>query len=430
MVHPFQRFVVLALGWAAFGPYLAGSVRTEQLAVYGLAAVVLPLAWVRIRAGVGWRLLAPWLGLVAVAALGVVFPSNLFAPWEPGNAIAGFDNLLLPVAVMLLVWGVVTPASAPDLLRSVAKVVVWLTACNAVLAVLNAAIVDLPFLKLFWGEGNDGSDRKSTAFYAAELGRYSGIFNQPAEAGVMYGVAALLAIYVYQRSKVKLGLALTLITVGGLLCVSKVFILGGIPLIIVYIWRTRTLGGKAGFVVSTLLILGGVAQSGLLSAWTGFDYLTRLFSPGEDQGLVEFYTAGRWNEGSSISSVMGTIWELNPISGVGAAGWKVPYDSGWTDVLVVGGLLGAAAHAAVILGLFVLARRTVDPDRRRLTFFFALFMAGADLGIPAFTANRVATVVWVVIALLVLASTVNEQMSPAARKVRKTGLKPMLAEVA
>lgn len=323
---------------------------------------------------------------------------------------------------MLVAWCLVQAESAAVLLRTFGHVVVWFTAANGLLAVVSTQMNSAPFLRPFWGDVS--ADRQTTAFYAAELGRFSGIFNQPAEAGVVYGVAALLAIHLYKAQNLRMASALTLITLGGLISVSKVFILGGIPLMVIYLWKSRTVRGKVGFLVSTLLLLGGVSQTGLLQAWSGFDYLARLIAPEQNQSLVEFYTAGRWNQGSSITSVMDTVWEQSPLTGAGIAGWRVPYDSGWTEVMVVAGFLGIIAHALLILGLFALARNTVDVDRRRFTYFLAVFMAGADLGIPAFTANRVATIVWLLLALLVLAARQNAAHRPEVGRQAEPASQP------
>lgn len=424
-VPRFQKLVVLVMVWASFGPYV-GPLRTEQMAVYGMLLmliVILPFKFLELRVAGGMKLLVPWIMVLIVALMGVAFPSDLDAIWERGQAIAGLDNLFLPIAVMLVIWSVVKAEYAPELLRSAGRVVVWMAALNGVLAVASTRVDLSPYLKAFWG--NAEIEGPSTAYNASTLGRFSGIFNHPAEAGVVYGVAGMLAIYLYRNHSRKLFLALTFIVLGGLISVSKVFILGGLPLIVIYLWRSRTVSGKAGFLVTLALVAAGVSQTGWLQAWSGFSYLSRLLAPAEDQGFIEFYTAGRWNEGSTLTSVIDEVIRLSPFLGVGAGGWKVPYDSGWTEVLVVAGLVGAVLHGIVFLGLLVNAGKTLDPARRRMTYFLAVFLVGADLGIASLTANRVATVVWVVLALLVLARKQEpeaEVLRPRKIKAAKTPL--------
>lgn len=418
-----QKFVVLAIVWAAFGPYLYGGIRTEQLAVYGFLVllIVLPFLSVKLRVMGGMKLLVPMICVLVIASLDVMFPTPFDAAWDSGQTLAGFDNLFLPIAVMLVIWALVNRKHAAELLISAGKVVVWMAALNGILAIIAVRMDLSPYLEVFWtSAAEDGST--STAFKASTLGRFSGLFNQPAEAGVMYGLAALLAVYIYKHKGGRLFLALTLIVIGGLISVSKVFILGGIPLLVIYLWRSRTIGGKVGFLATAAIITAGVSQTGWLQSWTGFSYLTRLLAPAEGQGLVEFYTAGRWNEGSTLNSVIDEVMRVSPLWGVGAGGWKVPYDSGWTEILVMAGILGAIFHGIVLMGLLWLAKGTLDPARKQLTYFTAFFLIGADLGIPSLTANRVATVAWVILALLVLAAASDSAAAePAAVKANEAG---------
>lgn len=409
----FQKLVVLGMVWGAFGPYVVGSARTEQLVIYGLAAcIVIPFAFINLRLELGKKLLVPWVLALCVALLGVIFPTPFPAAWEPGRVLAGLDNLLLPLAVMLIVWSVVRFANAAELLRSAGKIVVWAAVANAALAMIGTGIDLSPYLRMFWGSAD--SEGPTTAFLASSAGRFSGILNHPAEAGVLYGLGGILAIYLYKKRSRKLFLALTFIVVGGLLCVSKVFILGGLPLLVIYLWRSRNLPGKAGVLVTAGLVMAAVMQTGWLQGWSGFDYLTRLLAPAEDQGFIEFYTAGRWNEGSTLTSVLDEVMRVSPLVGVGAGGWQVPYDSGWTEVMVMSGLLGVLLHAAVFVGLWITAKRTVDPDRRHMLLFMTIFLIGADFGIPSLTANRVATIAWVLIALAVLARNAEPRLLRAA----------------
>jgi hypothetical protein len=188
---------------------------------------------------------------------------------------------------------------------------------------------------------------------------------------------------------------------GGLLCVSKVFILGGVPLILFYLWKSKAGAGKLGALFGVVVVALGVSSTGLLQQWTGYNYLARLLSPDESQGLIEFYSAGRWNEDSRMVDTIGTVLSVRPLTGFGGGGLDVAYDSAWTEVVVVAGLLGVVLLACVFVVLFRMARR-LDPDMRRLATFVVVFLLGASLGIPSLTVNRVATVVWILLCLFAL----------------------------
>jgi hypothetical protein len=391
----FPVFLIVAMTLAAFGPYLISGIRTEQAMVYGAIACLFPMVLMHARPY--FPIIALWVSIVLIALLGFIPPTAHTGNHPPGGAVATLDNYLVPVAVMLLVWSAVPPGLARDILRKFAAVTVLLTALNGFISVIGTRVDLSAYLRRFWSEAGIGT----TAENAAALGRLSGVFNQPAEAGVMYGIAGLLAVWRFREKPKIMFLLLALICVGGLLCVSKVFVLGGLPLILFYLWKSNTGTGKLGVLFSVVLVGLGISATGLLQQWTGYNYLARLLTPAQDQGLIEFYSAGRWNEGSNMFDVIGSVLSVRPLTGFGAGALNVAYDSAWTEVIVVSGMIGVILLALVFIALFRMAR-TLEPDLRRLAMFTVVFLLGASFGIPSLTANRVATIVWIMVALLSL----------------------------
>lgn len=395
-----ETFVIVAMVLSLFGPYLQGGVRTDQLVIYLLAAAAFALRLPFMHLNGSLRFMVPWAALVAFSLFGVLFPLRGSMPWRPGGVLAGLDNLALPLAVMLIVWCCVKATSAEGLLRKAGKLIVWGISLNAVIAILDTRYDLTSYLRPFWAK----SDAISVvAARAEDLGRVSGIINQPSSAGLAYSLAGLLAIYLYGTRPRKLYLALALITVGGMLTVSKIFILIGAPLILLYMWKSRSGTGKTGMLFAALVIGTGVVQSGYFEGWEGANYLARLIAPPESQTFISFYSAGRWAEGSPMLTVTAAALEISPLIGVGAGGWQVAYDSAWTQAIVVAGALGALCLAAVLAAFFRLGKATVDPARRRFTFFLAWLLLASSFGVPALTTNRVGAMVWIVATLLVLA---------------------------
>lgn len=401
-VRSFPIFMVGMITAAAFGPYLVGSIRTEQMVVYGAAVSLLPLTFNRIRPY--FPVIIPWLGLVLVAAMGMV-PPTAHGPHNAGNPTSTIDNLALPIVVMLLIWATVPKPMAQRGLRTAATVITFGAALNGLLGIIGTRTDIGTWLRPFWS----GGDGVTTAERAAELGRLSGIFNQPAEAGLVYGLAGLLAVWRFRDRPKTMLILLTLISMGGLLCVSKVFILGGIPLILIYLLVSKTGAGRLGLLFSLGLLAFGVAQSGIFQQWTGFNYLARLVAPKQNQGLIEFYSAGRWNEGAGMTGILDLVKQRRPLTGFGLKGLKVPYDSGWTEAAVVAGILGICILGIVFLALLMMTRKIEDPRLRTLARFIVAFLIGASLGLPALTANRAATMVWVVLGLFCLMAKQPQQ---------------------
>lgn len=419
--HYGQRLFVALLCLAAFGPYVSGGVRTEQATVY-LAACAAFLFFPALTSS-SWRYVLPWVGIILIAMLTFVAPVNEALPWATGNALSGIDNLLLPPAVLFALSVFVHKDAARPALVTASKVIVWASAINAILAMSQTQGGMEPFLRPFWGAEEFAS---TVAIRAESMGRFSGIFNQPAEAGLVYSLAVILTIWLYANRPARLYVLLGLLVVGGILTVSKIFVFIGIPLGILYLFRSYTLRGRLLTLGGTAGLFGVVSSSGFVQGWTGFDYFIRLFVLPEN-GAVEFYSAGRWEAGSSVRTYISTTIETRPLTGFGLAGLSVPYDSAWTEIILISGLLGAALLGLVFWVMFHQARTTGDPDLRTLTYLVAIMLLASSLGVPSLTVNRAATLVWIIVTLLLLAREPRQVdrhlrwMSGAKVKMRLTG---------
>lgn len=395
----YQHALIGLIALSAFAPYVTGGFRVEHFAVYGLLALYLPIALLQFCSRNNLLLLGPWIGYTVSSLMGALM-QPYGAPWPPGSFSAGLDNILLPLAAMLLSWSIASTATALPLLKTFGSVVVWGAAANAGLAIISTRVDLTPVLSIFWSPEGSGSVARN----AATMGRFTGIVNQPAEAGLLYGVAGLLAIYLYTRKPKTMLVLLTLISTGGLLSVSKVFILGGIPFLLLSLWASRKGFGRASLILTAGLLIAGIVQLGFFQQWSGFHYLSRLRLVPQSEGLIEFYTAGRWNNDSTLLDVIHSVLSLSPLFGVGPSGWQVPYDSGLTEAFVVAGLAGVLFLALTHFSFFVMAARTYEPRRRTLSLLLASFLPVASFGIPSLTANRTATIVWITLGLLLKAT--------------------------
>ncbi|MCG5444979.1 hypothetical protein NIE79_003422 [Micromonospora sp. NIE79] len=421
--------IVAAITLAAFGPYLAPGLRTEQVAVYGSAAMLGALGlWLRPRfTGTAVWVLGAHLSLIGVAMIGLVFPPPNFTLHEAGDLVAGLDNLILPFAVVAVVAMLVGVGADPArMLRAVCTVTVLAMALNAIIAITSAAGVENDLLAQFRGYG----EAESVADRAEQLGRYSGIFNQPAEAGVLYSMAVLAALYLYQRHVAKLAAVLLILTVGGVLSVSKIFLLAGVPVGIAYALLAHGRGRR--------MVALGAASAGAwfaadiyLDQWRGQRFAQRLIpgSGGGDQ--LDTYTAGRVGGDSTLQQAVDLVMSLSPASGMGPAGLRVAYDNGWVEALIVAGIVGVILHTAVLASLTVgwWRARSHRPESP-FTGALLLLLIGASTGLPALTANRCATVVWLLLTLLLLARTDGRVgtwwQNPSQGQHRRLALAPTL----
>ena len=256
--------------------------------------------------------------------------------------------------------------------------------------------VDLaPYLRQFWAAGDAGF---TVAANAASMGRVSGVFNQPAEAGLAYGIAGLAACYVWRDRPGRMYIAIIPIILGGVLSVSKVFIFGGLPLILWHIWRSRARHGRLALVLVSISTILGIAQSGYATQWSGLDYLGRTLHP-QDQNWLTFYSAGRLGTHNTLTRVIDEVARLDPWFGVGAGGLSVPYDNGWVEAFVVAGLVGVTCYTLALVWMWRIARQISNDALRQFLYALLALSTGASFGVPALDANRSSTLLWVVLSL-------------------------------
>lgn len=407
VVRPGSRFdpnkpvsIIGLMCVGAFGPYVIGSIRTEQAIVYSsfVLGVIAGLAnLLRQLRGASLILIGSWSLIIMVATVGAMTSGGAATLWRQGSALGGLDNLLLPMAAFAVTLATVKRNSASRSLLQIGAIIVWLTVGNALVAIVSSVAPLDAILRPFWSQE---SATTTVAENAQQLGRFSGIFGQPAEAGLVYGIAGLIAVLVYNRRAGVLIPVLAAIFSGGALCVSKVFLIVGAPLILGFVWASYRLVGRLLALGAALGTIAIIWYSGFLQEWHGFGYLVRLIEVPNGMSLLEFYTAGRWNGGSPMSSVIRVVMSNSPLSGYGLGGLQVAYDSAWTEMLVLGGVLGIIGFAFTLVVQFHITRRILDDRVRLFASLFWVLIVGASFGIPSLTANRVSTIAWVIFALL------------------------------
>ncbi|TCB96023.1 hypothetical protein E0H26_17880 [Micromonospora zingiberis] len=400
---------------AAFGPYIGPGVRTEQVAVVAVAALAFltrahllasipPLVTLLIA------LIATYVALAGFASLG---DPTAGVGYKPVGLWAGLDNLLLPIAVLVAGYLVATgTADRARLIRVAAMTLVVLLALNTVaayLTLLGPSPLD-ELLPRWW----NSSGQTSTAERAATMGRYSGIFNQPAEAGVMYSLGLIAAVYLLRHRPLRLAAIGIVLAIGGLLTASKIFLLIGLPIALWQTWRGAPWRSRVG----SVLALGGVLvvfdyQARQPDSPIGGVLLDAWFNPqGRKGSLLSFYTASRLGENSTLADAAGLVFDHSPWFGFGLGGIRVAYDSAWVEALVMAGVFGLllqGAIMAVLVACWLQTRKWADPAAVRFGAGLVMVVVAGSMGLSTLTSNRVTTVVWLLIALLLV-------RPPAARQ--------------
>ncbi len=389
--------VLSAVVVAAFGPYISGGLRTEQIAVYSTATLLLVFTGHLMRPdGRVALVLTVWCTYTLTAALGGLDTPLDRTRWVPGTAAAGLDNLVLPLAAITVVVGLMAlGADQLRLLRRTAQLVVLGMMVNTFAAV--AQYRGATWSR--WWSAKTG--QQSVADLAVTNDRFSGLINQPAEGGVLYGIALLCAIYLWSNKPGRLLVALTVLVLGGMLTVSKIFLLLALPIACWQIVRTQQ--GRTGRLAAVTILTAGfyvVVQAGLLPNWTGADQLRRI-APSNDQSLTQVFTGDRFGQGSTLKPVIDAVWGSEPWSGYGVGGLSIAYDNGWVEALVLAGVVGVVCYTVALCVLVSAWRRMPRSAERMLLGGILLLAAVGSLGLPVLTANRASTVFWLLTILLV-----------------------------
>lgn len=408
--------LIVVLMVSAFGPYLVSSFRVEHFVIYPLAAAAVLLRWRTLTDRIlrsGFTPVVAWLLLLLIGILAMQHTPIIEPRWDYSFFPAGVDTVILPLLVAVIVIGFAPPSVTVDTLWFVCRITVALGVINGVIAVVTMLIPDLTvLLRPFWGAAGAGS---TVAERAMDMGRYSGIFNQPAEAGLFYSLAALSAIAVYTGTPRRLWLTLSIITIGGMLTVSKVFLFVGLPLALVYLLTRGSLGQRFVRLIVVAVLAVVIFSVPFIQTWSGLDYLLRFADAGE-QSVLELFTAGRWNDGSTLLGVFDYIYTASPLVGVGFRGLDVPYDSAWAEIVVFTGYIGVALLALVYLFFLIYSVLLKDASARAYGLMFSILLIGASFGISSLTLNRVSVLAWVIFGIIVCLPKGRENGSSGTRE--------------
>lgn len=309
---------------------------------------------------------------------------------------------LLSSLVILIIFSFINFKDINELLsffKVTSRIFLGILILSTMIATLSM-FFDLNTLSLYlWGS------ESAVGFLAQSNYRYTGLFNLPIEAGIAYtiGVFNLFFVRKYDLINERQILIISLsIIVGGLLSISKVFLLFGLPLIIVFLVVNKNLK----YVVSSIMIFTITYYSStfILKDWDGLDFIKNFINNliyGDS--LIYSLTSSRFGEGSTQqSTLLKNILAESPIFGTGLGSLEI-YDSTISLIISSGGLLYLSIFILVILIFIIYYKKfiTFYYFENRMLVLYLIFIMAISLGTPIFWLNKVNLYLWLFLLIII-----------------------------
>jgi hypothetical protein len=152
--------------------------------------------------------------------------------------------------------------------------------------------------------------------------------------------------------------------------------------------------------LTVLALLWGFSL--LAPVWGVRDVILQAFSAGKAGGLRSL-TGGRMGSDGVMRTMFGDVWSESPIYGRGG-GSAACVDSAYFSIFNDSGLLGLVAYALILGILFLHALRlrscTELRNESQLMIMLVLLIVLGGFGVPCLELNRVASVIWVLLGIL------------------------------
>ena len=326
---------------------------------------------------------------------------NTFSYASIFKVFADLDNYLQPILITLYIHictKKLNLINLKDLFIFIYKTISVLLIINTFLAI-SSIFFGPWFIEYFNTSGNVEEGAVTVFDIATRGGRFSGIFNQPIEAGVSFGIMLITTTYLFYQKKISefnisiyfLSTSLIFITIGGILSVSKVFF----PLsflisflLFMHYNKNRFLSILKTFFL--LFIVLFILIITIFSKWEGSDYFLRLIYIAEDQDLISLYTADRFG-GNNVNGAIISSQLKNPdlILGLGFGSIQTP-DNAYLEILYFGGYFALLVYFLSFILLTYFTYKYYKYDKNIAIFLLSIlfFILTAGLGAPIFGMNR------------------------------------------
>jgi len=414
------KLLPLLLMFVNFSPVIPGSyIRPQHLVVYPLFLYVVFMTFKNLVLRIKelrtivliFSLIIFW-GGVSTFWMKSVYPYNIT------GILSAIDSLALPIAVICVVsFGI----NNCQLTFTKELFIKSINTYIFILITVSILILIQIFTGISWWFDYfiDSTREINVAESAMSMGRYSGIYAQPFEAGLAASLGTFLIFYrikYYQKIHLFDIIGYVFIPFIGILSVSKAFFLICPPLILIYLIHNnpRWLQHILSFLFLTLF--------GLLffltvvnPLWNGSIFIQRYFtSEVVDESAndsIQRYTSGRYASDSSVKAKALVLISKYPIFGFGMS-WRQgvgndvidgAFDNAYLQMLIYGGIPNLVLYLLLLWAMFYIAyiHRKYSPLESSFLLIITFYIFLAGNGAPCFPQHKFTLAFFTIITLLV-----------------------------
>lgn len=400
---------------SAFGIYVtsAPGIRLDQIATYGILAWLLitnyrPAVNFRRGSAVSWLVLTYILmcTVIGVQSIGT-FDATAMRSWQEAEAFT--QTIALLIALSILVDSH-SAARLKEMFEATVAIVLLCLCVNTILIIAQMHWDMWWLTRAFTGQYDLAREESRVWLRSANAGRYIGIFNQPFESGLAYGVGILLCMYRLVQENARLStnlLIFVMIFVGAWISGSKVILFVAFPIAILLAaawvivlkdrrhWILRRAACVALCLAVLLPILVSQSEIGFMKSFFRMDYLS-------ERSALELVSGGRFGKSDTTNverhlSDAFADWEVG--RGIPS---RFAFDNAYLQIMAYGGIVALALYLVwLAIPAFVgIVKARESPGEASLLVSMVGLILGAGMGAPVLQINRVSILLCTVIVLL------------------------------
>lgn len=407
-VQSMRKYYLLV--FSSFGPQLlpAYGVYLGHVVIYSMfiSDVIVPSLYKGrfSLSGIFFYPILLWFGIIVLSVASTGYNLNA----ANLKFIASVENYIQPLTVLLLANTWFKNKHAIELRVILNKLSYFYLICLSI----NSAIILLTFFSVetysvtkffFRHESGVSVDVFESAFNDS-MGRYTGIFHSPFEAGLSYSIAILCLMYVYSFEKAGLiwYSLLSINACAGFFTGSKVYIFVGFIVFVVYLIKARLFVKMLhDYKIVTLILFLPTLVLMVSTNWIGFSYIQGFFNFHSTEEFVYAITSGRLSldDPASTFSVISQI----PYTGNGFLSVGFAFDNAFVEILYQGGVAAVIIYAMLWFCLFYFPKNSIGRMYESALYEMLIVLCFfAGFGGPIFTVNRVSVVLIMFISLAAL----------------------------